>query len=704
MTMRVPKSAEDTDCEPRDGSAYTGTVNTTANGWTCRSWWRYGYKSHWASADDDFNHNYCRNPNGEDQVWCYTTNPQDPKEHCDVPACVVQTPSVEEIGCIPRDGTAYTGKANTTASGYVCNMWTDAYGHWHTGVGDHNYCRSLPGDKNVWCHSTRPLKTWEQCDVPFCVAPPQSVEEIGCVSRDEPIYTGQANVTASGIVCQIWSENTPHGHSFTGVGEHNYCRSPNGDEKVWCYTTYPFERWEYCNVPACATKMQSAEEIGCIQSDDTVYTGKANTTVTGWACQRWSAGPQEYGLNLVGDHNYCRRFRDEQVWCLTTNPRKRWEYCNVPACVPQTQSAEEIGCIPTDGTAYTGNLSLCVTQTQAIGCRPTDGTPYTGQANTTSSGRTCQMWSVDTPHYSFHHKVGKHNYCRSPDGDDRPWCYTTDPTKGWEHCAVPDCVEQSENCIPTDGAVYTGNTNTTAEGRTCQMWSVNSPHNHSLTGIGEHNYCRSPNGDEQVWCYTKDPRKRWEYCNVPVCATKTQSAEEIGCVPEFPDGTAYTGHLNTTASGRTCQMWSVDNPHIHNFASVGEHNYCRDVAGIGFFCYTTDPETRYENCNVPVCGVPTQTVEDIGCSPINGKAYNGKLNTTRHGRTCKVWSDTEYSHVGEHNYCRAAFPAYSDGRGSMIINPTIFCFVTDISWFSKWDSCDIPICGYKGITYNTLYT
>ena len=218
MTMRVPKSAEDTDCEPRDGSGYTGTVNTTANGWTCRSWWRYGYKSHWASADDDFNHNYCRNPNGEDQVWCYTTNPQDPKEHCDVPACVVQTPSVEEIGCIPRDGTAYTGKANTTASGYVCNMWTDAYGHWHTGVGDHNYCRSLPGDKNVWCHSTRPLKTWEQCDVPFCVAPPQSVEEIGCVSRDEPIYTGQANVTASGLNCQIWSENTPHGHSFTGVG------------------------------------------------------------------------------------------------------------------------------------------------------------------------------------------------------------------------------------------------------------------------------------------------------------------------------------------------------------------------------------------------------------------------------------------------------------------------------------------------------
>ncbi len=32
------------------------------------------------------------------------------------------------------------------------------------------------------------------------------------------------------------------------------------------------------------------------------------------------------------------------------------------------------------------------------------------------------------------------NYCRNPDNKpDGPWCYTMDPNKRWEHCAVPLC-------------------------------------------------------------------------------------------------------------------------------------------------------------------------------------------------------------------------------------------------------------------------
>ena len=29
-----------------------------------------------------------------------------------------------------------------------------------------------------------------------------------------------------------------------------------------------------------------------------------------------------------------------------------------------------------------------------------------------------------------------HNFCANPDGDSTPWCYTTDPNKRWEYCAV----------------------------------------------------------------------------------------------------------------------------------------------------------------------------------------------------------------------------------------------------------------------------
>ena len=74
-----------------------------------------------------------------------------------------------------------------------------------------------------------------------------------------------------------------------------------------------------------------------------------------------------------------------------------------------------------------------------VGCLPTDGTAYTGTANTTESGRTCQMWSVNTPHAHGANDVGDHNYCRSPDGD-APWCFTTDPGKRWEYCDVSHCV------------------------------------------------------------------------------------------------------------------------------------------------------------------------------------------------------------------------------------------------------------------------
>ena len=67
---------------------------------------------------------------------------------------------------------------------------------------------------------------------------------------------------------------------------------------------------------------------------------------------------------------------------------------------------------------------------------------------------------------------------------------------------------------------YRGCQNKTRTGKTCQKWTSQSPHRHSRTpgryrgkGLGNHNYCRNPDGESTIWCYTTNKSKRWEFCS-----------------------------------------------------------------------------------------------------------------------------------------------------------------------------------------------
>jgi len=82
-----------------------------------------------------------------------------------------------------------------------------------------------------------------------------------------------------------------------------------------------------------------------------------------------------------------------------------------------------------------------------------------------------------------------------------------------------------------------------------------------------------------------------------------------------PGGHEYRGTVSVTKSGKQCQAWSSNTPHephssitddqFPDGSIVAASNYCRnpsDTYTAGVWCYTVDPDTRWELCDVPMCG------------------------------------------------------------------------------------------------------
>ena len=78
---------------------------------------------------------------------------------------------------------------------------------------------------------------------------------------------------------------------------------------------------------------------------------------------------------------------------------------------------------------------------------------YYGRIAVTTSGKHCQPWADQSPwshtytndaNFPFDGGVaGANNYCRDPDFNYVPWCYTMDPTERWEVCDIPKCTSKS---------------------------------------------------------------------------------------------------------------------------------------------------------------------------------------------------------------------------------------------------------------------
>ncbi|CAB1340302.1 unnamed protein product [Coregonus sp. 'balchen'] len=425
------------ECVNGIGMDYRGTKSKTKSGKTCQRWAsKYPHNPNITPLTHpkaDLESNFCRNPDGDSKgPWCYTRDPETRWETCNVQDCSEE--------CMHCSGEDYRGKISTTENGYTCQRWDAQKPHNH-GYSpsalpekylEENYCRNPDGDPKPWCFTTSLSKRWDFCSIPRCTSePPTVVEEITCSTGDGGAYRGTVDVTTSGKTCQVWAAQTPQKHNRTPDNypckglDLNYCRNPDNERMPWCYTTDPETRWEYCKVPSCGDvpgpddAAPAPAEEDCYVGSGSEYRGMVTETISGKKCQSWSSmtphshkkTPQDFPKADLR-RNLCRNpDGDRAPWCYTTDPSVRWEFCAVDKCpmAPKPTSKPDKPDQPNP-----------TSQTPSADCKVGNGETYRGPTSMTMLGVTCQ---------------------RNPDNDvNGPWCYTTDKSKKWDYCQIPDCA------------------------------------------------------------------------------------------------------------------------------------------------------------------------------------------------------------------------------------------------------------------------
>nr|XP_033467828.1 hyaluronan-binding protein 2-like [Epinephelus lanceolatus] len=131
------------------------------------------------------------------------------------------------------------------------------------------------------------------------------------------------------------------------------------------------------------------------------------------------------------------------------------------------------------------------------------------------------------------------------------------PKRSSFQCSCPHgytgkfCEVGPNDCYQEDGEFYRGMVSVTVEGEECLDWNSyfivqkgGDPFKEyaGFDGIGPHNYCRNPDGDDQPWCFiNKDGKLKWNYCTVRKCSgapATPPTIHETDQTPAKPDVTA----------------------------------------------------------------------------------------------------------------------------------------------------------------------
>uniref|UniRef100_A0A8C3PH06 Hyaluronan binding protein 2 n=1 Tax=Calidris pygmaea TaxID=425635 RepID=A0A8C3PH06_9CHAR len=138
-------------------------------------------------------------------------------------------------------------------------------------------CRPNPCKNGGTCirHRIRSKFTCE-CPKPFrgrfCEIGPDD-----CYEEDSSTYRGRVNQAVNGKTCLHWNSHVLLNHPINafmedadsyGIGEHNFCRNPDEDEKPWCYIRKNHKvEWDFCDVSPCACPVPRVDKPGYKNQD-----------------------------------------------------------------------------------------------------------------------------------------------------------------------------------------------------------------------------------------------------------------------------------------------------------------------------------------------------------------------------------------------------------------------------------------------------
>lgn len=97
-----------------------------------------------------------------------------------------------------------------------------------------------------------------------------------CIQGTGTNYRGEEQVTSTGVKCLNWNETKRdyqlevYPDSMTGVGDHNFCRNPDKDEKTWCYVLdrEGNPQRQFCAVQLCKDSLSEVTQLTTVASQN----------------------------------------------------------------------------------------------------------------------------------------------------------------------------------------------------------------------------------------------------------------------------------------------------------------------------------------------------------------------------------------------------------------------------------------------------